>query len=82
MINLFGDMMQTSNTNDESFLGPNISESDELVHHVMLRALYTPASTKLKGEYTGFTWYVCLSICLPVHPSVDKIMSTLHLLQY
>ena len=36
-----------------------------------LYSYYTPASTKLKGGYTGFT----LSIC----PSVDRIVSTLYL---
>ena len=39
---------------------------------------YTPASTKLKGEYTGFTLSVCLSVC----PSVDIIVSALYLQQY
>ena len=33
-----------------------------------------PASTKLKGGYTGFT--------LPVCPSVDRIVSALYLQQY
>ena len=32
---------------------------------------YTPASTKLKGGYTGITLFVC--------PSVDRIMSALYL---
>ena len=35
---------------------------------------YTPASTKLKGGYTGFT----LSVC----PSVDRIVSSLYVQQY
>ena len=35
---------------------------------------YTPASTKLKGGYTGFT----LSVC----PSVDRIVSALYFQQY
>ena len=34
---------------------------------------HTPASTKLKGEYTGFTLSICPSVLLSVCPSVDRI---------
>ena len=37
-----------------------------------------PASTKLKGGYTGFT----LAVCPSVRPSVDRIVSALYLQQY
>ena len=40
--------------------------------------IITPASTKLKGGYTGFT----LSVRLSVSPSVDRIVSALYLKQY
>ena len=42
---------------------------------------YTPASTKLKGGYTGFTLSVFPSIHLSLCPSMDKIMSALYLQQ-
>ena len=37
-----------------------------------------PASTKLKGGYTGITSSVCPSVC----PSVDRIVSALYLQEY
>ena len=40
----------------------------------------SPASTKLKGRYIGFTLSVRLSACPSVSPSVDRIMSALYLL--
>ena len=45
-----------------------------VVSHVII----PPASTKLKAGYTGFTLSVCPSVC----PSVDRIVSALHLSQY
>ena len=45
-------------------------------------ANYTPASTKLKGGYTGFTLSVNPSVRSSVCPSVDRIESTLYLQQY
>ena len=41
-----------------------------------------PASTKLKGGYTGITLSVCLSVRLSICPSVDRIVSALYLQQY
>ena len=41
-----------------------------------------PASTKLKGGYTGITLSVCPSVRLSVCPSVDRIVSALYLQQY
>ena len=41
-----------------------------------------PASTKLKGGYTGITLSVCPSVHLSVCPSVDIIVSALYLQQY
>ena len=41
-----------------------------------------PASTKLKGGYTGITLSVCPSVRPSVCPSVDRIVSALYLQQY
>ena len=58
-----------------SLLPRRISSSHVwVVSHVII----PPASTKLKAGYTGFTLSVCPSVC----PSVDKIVSALHLPQY
>ena len=43
---------------------------------------YTPASTKLKGGYTGITLSVCPPVRPSVCPSVDRIVSALYLHQY
>ena len=43
-------------------------------NRMYFRFIIPPASTKLKGGYTGFT--------LPVCPSVDRIVSALYLQQY
>ena len=48
----------------------------------LLGFLIPPASTKLKGGYTGFTLSICLSVHLSVCPSVDRIVSALYLQQY
>ena len=45
-----------------------------LTENVFIQFIIPPASTKLKGGYTGFT----LSVC----PSVDRIVSALYLQQY
>ena len=57
------------------------------LHPVGLRvqsvALFIPpASTKLKGGYTGFTLSICPSVCPSVCLSVDRIVSALYLEQY
>ena len=51
----------------------NFLSCDELIRR-WYAPYYTPASTKLKGGYTGFT----LSVC----PSVDRIVSALYLQKY
>ena len=43
---------------------------------------YTPASTKLKGGYSGITLSVCPSVSPSVCPSVDRMVSALYLQQY
>ena len=43
---------------------------------------YTPASTKLKRGYTGFTLSVCPSVRLSICLSVDRVVSALYLQQY
>ena len=37
---------------------------------MIAKFIIPPASTKLKGRYTGFTLSVCLSVCSSIHLSV------------
>ena len=45
-----------------------------IVRIILYHVIIPPASTKLKGGYTGITLFVC--------PSVDRIVSTLYLQEY
>ena len=57
-----------------SVYGINISQWANPLGPFLQTLIIPPASTKLKGGYTGFT----LSVC----PSVDRIVSALYLQQY
>ena len=50
-----------------------------LWHSLLMKIVIPPASTKLKGGYTGFTLSICPSVRLS---AVDRIVSALYLQQY
>ena len=56
--------------------------SESLSGATMPWLIIPPASTKLKGGYTGITLSVCPSVRLSVCPFVDRIVSALYLQEY